>query len=901
MFKFTSETSVIKRCMTKQNPIYSSETQGLFINFHSQIKETIHDLVQEYKSRKKSLSFLTDFDEALKQILLNLYFDVELTKEQKEHLLYCFHHDLLPRIKGLDPTELGVVVPSIIDYETISRYEPEKVIIEHTVQGNKEISRYNIEDLVTTIDIEYKKLDAKDFTDKGYKCEAIELEFRERYLTNEILSKLDTTVHNTVLLNLGTGSGKSNSIGRLVKELIKDDRNLVIFASPYNVLVQKDNLYLQRNELGIPQELITTKLYIEKNKEDILDKIENFTPIQILSVHFLLANSGDEIFNQAKYKSQYLKKLMQYCKNEEKRVFLIFDELHESLYNFISRQIYHLFKWKGLIHKVIVSTATVTPGVEIVLKHLSYLTDDKVELIRAKRKQLEKDNLAKLKIVFTDRYTPKDIQALSYIKEVFSQQKEAGGLEKYGRVHVLSYSKDLVDAIIDEEWINLPYNRVVSSSSDQFNRKLNNIGTTFKTGVNLLDEDHLIVILPCNFSEVPTDKEFGIFADGVSSITQGLSRVRNKGLITILCMMPPVLLEGSYLGLFKALGYKFKIEKVTDYGKDRIWLETKYMERYRSIKEIQEAYNSSENDFLKRPRISYPSLEDFILEHGQRMLVSHRLMSGKYITPYVIWGAFNNQFANSKLVEIVRSVSKTVVLDYSLDSPYLVMKEHIEKYYEGDLKDDSTRLNCRELYTMCLPLLTIVEEKGLDYSVEFIRQGNSSQRIVQYDILMLMKVVLIFKGAVDVDYRSNAQSYFTIQRYASRLYDIEDSILDAYRIIDQLAIALTNLIISDYNSLLPKSYVELSEDIFTDTNIKKLDGAISVLKKMDAYIPNIRSFFSNTTFNEDSKENIYHSFVKYFLVYSTNENRTKIRVGKNKQYKIEEPKDVVSRREAIYF
>ncbi|MBK6785207.1 MAG: hypothetical protein IPG79_16740 [Saprospiraceae bacterium] len=70
------------------------------------------------------------------------------------------------------------------------------------------------------------------------------------------------------------------------------------------------------------------------------------------------------------------------------------------------------------------------------------------------------------------------------------------------------------------------------------------------------------------------------------------------------------------------------------------------------VKKEIERYNddvvNDKKNGIYRPVIQFPERDTSILERGHEYLKNSSYKSGKFITPYVIWAAVNNQYINCK-------------------------------------------------------------------------------------------------------------------------------------------------------------------------------------------------------------------------------------------------------------
>ena len=73
------------------------------------------------------------------------------------------------------------------------------------------------------------------------------------------------------------------------------------------------------------------------------------------------------------------------CKAQNKKVVFIYDEIHDTIHNFRQELIFNLWKWKNVIHKNFVISATFNEASKIVIEYLAELTDRKIQIIESER------------------------------------------------------------------------------------------------------------------------------------------------------------------------------------------------------------------------------------------------------------------------------------------------------------------------------------------------------------------------------------------------------------------------------------------------------------------------------------------------------------------------------------
>ncbi|MBK9736914.1 MAG: hypothetical protein IPO92_18940 [Saprospiraceae bacterium] len=95
--------------------------------------------------------------------------------------------------------------------------------------------------------------------------------------------------------------------------------------------------------------------------------------------------------------------------------------------------------WKKVVHKCIVSTATYTEPVNIVIKHLAYLTDDHIHILESNR--VKRTDVSPLDMVFfPEEYSLKNYKDLvQYLLHWINKY-----ITSDAHFHIICYSKNLL-------------------------------------------------------------------------------------------------------------------------------------------------------------------------------------------------------------------------------------------------------------------------------------------------------------------------------------------------------------------------------------------------------------------------------------------------------------------------
>lgn len=548
----------------------------------------------------------------------------------------------LPNLHFQDfPIEFKEINPS--DFKTI-----------HTIDSEEEVSSSN----VFIVD------------------EKIQIEADDDGFINETLqANIDITKKNTVVINASVGSGKSYAIIQTIKEYFNsDDKYLIIVATPFVSLVEQ---YVKdiHTDAQVPVEQIYN--YVHLGRDFSIDY--RTRKVQVVTVNSLLGNPGEDKLINTNTKRVYINTLIQKCKDENIKVVFIYDEIHDAIQNFKEEYIFNLWKWRDVIHKNFIISATFNEASKIVIEYLAELTDKKIQIIESKRLPIpEKQSELHLhynpenKLDYTNRTLIKVVDDL---------------LARNKNVDILCFSKALVKDIIKDNIgigqklkdrfgeINectsvLKANQRIGNTApkNRYNNTKCNIGTNFKTGVSIRKADHAyIIIMPPRSTKLGFKNQYGIFSNGINSIIQAIARQRTKGEIHIILPRPDEFdfsslnLSGmdqeqidSFTLAYKAVqyyGFKKNPVKYINLNNQEVLLHDFYNNTLQRnvLQEIEHVKNLNRS-FLSR--LNYPTYDIFKLEKGEKYLANYFDFFGADISAYLTYSAFTNQFVNCKLVSI---------------------------------------------------------------------------------------------------------------------------------------------------------------------------------------------------------------------------------------------------------
>lgn len=515
------------------------------------------------------------------------------------------------------------------------------------------------------LSFDFKQLNHSDFS--GYlfddKEKTIIEPNSEGFISDALNNVIDLNKSDTTIINAGVGQGKTTAIiDNFVKYYYQQNklgnRYKIVIVTPFKTLnkdyetkiINRSNL----NDVCFDYQDLDLGGVTNKNYQKFYEK-----PIQLISVKSILGDAGTVALKQKDIKREYYEFVIEKCKQNDEKVVLIFDEIHESLESFNSLLLPNIQKWKAVTHKVIIASATFSESSKTVIKYLAELTDKKLKIIESKRVQ-QIDKLSELHLCFYNRFTFK--QDDQFIKDLIKEQFEDS---KY--INILCFSENLSKNIYNSsigEMIRDHYgtlNLVTGNNDEEFNFEGCNIGTKFKTGISIDEEKtSLFIILPLKFAYTDKDKNpFGVFSDRINSVIQSIARVRNKSKIFVIMPSPDKLIvteniNDNYLKTL-SLGY-FKFDekqyqsKYLPLSKQDDLLKRFYEGNRSPIEsEIKQVENLSDDI-----RSYYPKYDIYKLMKGDIYLSSTYDIYGKNLSNYVYWAAWNNQFVNCKLKSIIK-------------------------------------------------------------------------------------------------------------------------------------------------------------------------------------------------------------------------------------------------------
>ena len=568
----------------------------------------------------------------------------------------------------------------------------------------------------------------------------------------------------TVILNIGVGRGKTTAIYEFIEYLYKETDHVIIMASPFKALVEKDYTELTNGDPAlrrksipmsdvvhyqevrdVEEEFRNGKITI-RSKEKSIKKLAQ-KRIHIISVNSLMGNPGDKHFYSSGAIKYYLQCIRDYIADDRKgrSAYMFFDELHESVHNFSNIYLFNLFKWDHLLTNLYISSATFTESSLEVVTYLTWLSRSFVTLLELPRSKYPKDKQSRLHLVFVNGYfQSNNYEGISAIEDIIQN-------ESYELFHILSYSKSLIESMAKESFYKA-YNPniCIAGQNNSFQPGRVNMGTNFKTGVNIPKGEPLFVILPPNYTSIDRNPHYGIFTDGEPAIIQALARARADSDVYVFIPLIDSLIDDN--GHTKSFLSKHSIDNQILSGNIELPLprheelyklitayERLYGEVRKEIDEYVEEVNKAAwfpeanpiypNQTDKRPPINvirkyfdhfgtyirpvvHPmSASEFILKEGQEFLIFSYLSIGKKIYPYVLWAALNDQFTNCTLKSIYKYYRPTAKLTINSKGNYV---KDIIDFLDKETDLDINLLKKEKAFDAYLKIKELLEKKNIE-------------------------------------------------------------------------------------------------------------------------------------------------------------------------------------------
>jgi len=246
--------------------------------------------------------------------------------------------------------------------------------------------------------IDYKSLNVTDFNQGLETIKEIVNVPKGKYLTDVVINKIIPGDCNTVVINSSVGQGKSTLAIEIAKRYYertdsktKRYRYTVIFAVPYKSLIKqyKEKLIEEINK-GKKSKILTvipdySNLTGEENQDPentILNNPDGASSrrMHVVTTNFLLGNPGDST-DQRFLKREYLNLIIKKNQVQNRKIIIIFDEIHDCIHNFKQDLIYSLWRFKtnNILHKTFILSATFNEASKVVIKYIAELPTYPIE------------------------------------------------------------------------------------------------------------------------------------------------------------------------------------------------------------------------------------------------------------------------------------------------------------------------------------------------------------------------------------------------------------------------------------------------------------------------------------------------------------------------------------------
>ncbi|PQL91665.1 DEAD/DEAH box helicase family protein [Apibacter adventoris] len=532
----------------------------------------------------------------------------------------------------------------------------------------------------TDLPINFKELNHSDFENYVFENEdktIIEPD-KQGYISDKLNEVIELYKKDTTIINASVGQGKTTAIIKCIEKYYKSDKNYtIIVATPSKSLVNK---YIKDIEevsniqnICFDYQCLEALGITDKNFKNYYTK-----QIQVISIHSLLGNPGKIAVKQSNIKRKYYEGLIEFCKKNNRRVVVIFDEIHEAIDCFQEKFIFNLYKWREVIHKIIISSATYNEASKVVVKYLAELTNKKIKIVESTRCQ-NVSKLSDLHICFYDQFHI-DVKN-GFLIDLIEKQ-----IPVSSKIHILSYSKKISKQIFNSKIgtiLNNAYGEInlCVSGGNQYVEDKCNIGTTFRTGVNIDDENcSFFIIMPPKLSYM-TPKggmQMGLFSEGIISLIQALARPRKKSNIFVITPSPDKLIlipnkPVDYIAKTSLNYLPFDLEnyqlKYYDINEQNRLLKDFYKSEKENISEEIAHVNEKELEIVPK----FPDYDIYKLEKGEDYFKQYYDIFGKNLSNYFYWAAWNNQFVNCKLKNII--IVSTIKFEEGS------IQEQLSKYY----------------------------------------------------------------------------------------------------------------------------------------------------------------------------------------------------------------------------
>lgn len=527
--------------------------------------------------------------------------------------------------------------------------------------------------------IEFKEINPDEFRSVGFDVQdkVIIEPNNDGYIFDALKDTISISEKNTVVVNAPVGYGKSYAIIKLIKAIYEiKPKSKIIVATPFVSLVEQYVTDINQ-EGNVPSQDIYSYSNLGRNKKESYKNKR----VHVLTVNTLLGNPGEDGFKNSDAKRLYIDNLVGESFNEDSEVFFIYDEIHDSIQNFKEEFMLYLWKWKDVIHKNIILSATYNEASKVVIKYLAELTDMKIQIIESVRKVFP-EKQSQLFLHYSSDYSFKSTtnELINLVDNLLLRNRN---------IDILCYSKSLAKSIISDKdgvgkklkdrfgKLNDCTSELLSNQrpenlppENRYKHDSCNVGTNFKTGISIKKDNHsLIIILPPRGSRLLFKNLYGIFSNGINDIIQSFARQRTNGEIHVILPRPD---EFDFESLKETAMSKEQRDIFEKHYSEIKYVnpDEEHLVRYISLDEqegiLHNFYHKhlygfvvQDNSLLNRtnrspllPRLEYPPFEIWKLNRGEKYLANEIKFLGGDLSAYVTYCAFTNQLINCTLTEV---------------------------------------------------------------------------------------------------------------------------------------------------------------------------------------------------------------------------------------------------------
>lgn len=655
----------------------------------------------------------------------------------------------------------------------------------------------------------------------------IHKESKTRYLNEDLQSIIKLEEKNTTVINAPVGNGKSYAIIQTIKKFCdsKEEDYLVIVATPFVSLVEQ---YV--NEIHtkgeIPVEQIYNYAHLGRNNAPYLNK-----KVHVVTANTLLGNPGEDSYKNSDIKREYLNNLIAESEVKGKKVIFIYDEVHDTISNFKEEFLFNLWKWKNVIHKNFIISATFTEASFVVIEYLAELTDKRIDIIEFPRMR-NRENQSDLFLYYSSSYKFKNTtpEVVHVIEDLLKRNKN---------IDILCYSRSLAKSIISDKNIGkklkTKFGKINDCTSEnidnqrpgneapqnRFDDILCNVGTNFKSGVSIEKENHaFVIIFPPLGSQGKFKNYYGIFSSGITSVIQAIARQRTKGEIHIILSRPnefeydslkPFMTEEQIdifarnydlVKHYKSLDQHEKISYIPLDLQDKL-IHSFYKNDLKAF--VQSGINAVlEKDRKQLARLDFPPYKNFKLNESENYLASSFSFFGGDLSAYITYCAFTNQFVNCYL----KGFEYKQVLWFTEENIQKQLNEYFDEYFgEAYIERVFELSNFHKSYKEFRnKLFNEFDLKFKRIKIEDAKEEPIWNNIHEYKNSMFEQELLRF-----VAFKYYGRSYFYHVDYAHKSRDT--GYTRSQYFIDGIACAL---------------HVNLEEGYYSDEYVKKVQAFLNL-------------------------------------------------------------------------